>query len=50
MFAEMLHEVFDPAGAEFWVLVATVIFLVIVWKVGGFAQLGKALDRRSATT
>lgn len=43
-----MSEVFDPAGPEFWVLVATVIFLVIAWKVGGFAQLTAALDKRGA--
>src|SRR3954468_11313574 len=48
-FAEILHEVFDPSGPEFWVLVATVVFLVIAWKIGGFAQLGKALDKRADT-
>jgi len=44
---EILHEVFDPTGPEFWVLVATVIFLAIVWKVGGFGQLTAALDNRA---
>lgn len=44
---EILHEVFDPAGPEFWVLVATVIFLAIAWKVGGFGQLTAALDNRA---
>src|SRR3982750_3204609 len=48
-FAEVLHEVFDPSGAEFWVLVATVVFVVIAWRIGGFAQLAKALDRRADT-
>jgi F-type H+-transporting ATPase subunit b len=42
-----MEELFDPAGPEFWVLVATVIFLLIVWKVGGFRQLTGALDRRA---
>ncbi|MDQ0391642.1 F0F1 ATP synthase subunit B family protein [Labrys monachus] len=45
-FAEMLHEVFDPAGPEFYILLAVVIFLLVIWKVGGFAQIGKALDAR----
>ena len=44
---EMLHEVFDPTGPEFWVLIATLIFLAIAWKVGGFGQLTKALDNRA---
>jgi F-type H+-transporting ATPase subunit b len=45
---EILHEVFDPTGPEFWVLVATIIFLAIAWKVGGFAQLTAALDARAS--
>jgi F-type H+-transporting ATPase subunit b len=45
--AEFFHEVFDPTGPEFWVLVATIIFLAIAWKVGGFGQLTAALDRRA---
>jgi F-type H+-transporting ATPase subunit b len=45
---EVLHEVFDPTGPEFWVLVATIIFLVIAWKVGGFGQLTAALDSRAS--
>jgi F-type H+-transporting ATPase subunit b len=32
--------------AEFWVLVAFVIFLAIVWKAGGFNALVEALDAR----
>jgi F-type H+-transporting ATPase subunit b len=43
-----MSEVFNPTGPEFWVLVATVIFLAIAWKVGGFAQLTAALDQRAA--
>lgn len=42
-----MSEVFDPAGPEFWVLVATIVFLVIAWKVGGFRQLTTALDARA---
>jgi F-type H+-transporting ATPase subunit b len=42
-----MTEVFDPAGPEFWVLVATIVFLVITWKVGGFRQLTVALDARA---
>ena len=42
-----MGELFNPAGAEFWVLVATVIFLATVWKVGGFGQLTQALDTRA---
>jgi F-type H+-transporting ATPase subunit b len=44
---EMLREVFDPTGPEFWVLVATVIFLAIAWKLGGFSQFTAALDNRA---
>lgn len=43
---EVLHEVFDPRGGEFYVLVSLVIFLGLVWKVGGFSQLVKGLDTR----
>lgn len=43
---EILHEVFNPKGAEFYVLVALVVFLAIVWKVGGFSQFAKGLDSR----
>jgi F-type H+-transporting ATPase subunit b len=43
-----MSEVFNPTGPEFWVLVATVIFLAIAWKVGGFAQLTAALDQRAS--
>ena len=32
--------------AEFWVAVAFVLFMGVVWKVGGFAQITKALDTR----
>ncbi len=32
--------------AEFWVAVAFVVFCLIVWKVGGFDQIVKGLDRR----
>lgn len=32
--------------AEFWVLVAFVIFMGIVWKVGGFRQIAEAIDSR----
>jgi F-type H+-transporting ATPase subunit b len=42
-----MMEVFNPAGPEFWVLVATVIFLLIAWKLGGFDQLTTALDQRA---
>jgi F-type H+-transporting ATPase subunit b len=43
-----MAELFNPAGAEFWVLVATLIFLAIAWKVGGFSQLTAALDKRAS--
>ncbi|HEX8417360.1 MAG TPA: ATP F0F1 synthase subunit B [Methylobacterium sp.] len=33
--------------AEFWVLVAFVVFFGIVWKVGGFSQMTKGLDGRA---
>ena len=33
--------------AEFWVAVAFVIFMGIVWKVGGFGQMTKGLDSRA---
>jgi F-type H+-transporting ATPase subunit b len=33
--------------AEFWVAVAFVVFLAIVWKVGGFSQMTKGLDSRA---
>jgi F-type H+-transporting ATPase subunit b len=42
-----MAEVFDPAGPEFWVLIATLVFLAIAWKVGGFSQLTAALDKRA---
>ncbi len=32
--------------AEFWVAVAFVLFMAVVWKVGGFAQITKGLDTR----
>ena len=45
-FGEMLHEVFDPTGPEFYILIGTVIFLLIAWKMGAFGQVGKGLDAR----
>ena len=33
--------------AEFWVAVAFVLFMAVVWKVGGFNQITKALDGRA---
>ena len=33
--------------AEFWVAVAFVIFIAVVWKVGGFSAMTKGLDRRA---
>ena len=33
--------------AEFWVAAAFVLFMVVVWKVGGFKQLTGALDSRA---
>ena len=33
--------------AEFWVAVAFVIFMAIVWKVGGFGMMTKGLDGRA---
>lgn len=33
--------------AEFWVAVAFVVFMAIVWKVGGFGQMTKGLDGRA---
>lgn len=33
--------------AEFWVAVAFVLFMAVVWKVGGFNQLTQALDSRA---
>ena len=35
---------FEP---EFWVAVAFVIFLAIVWKVGGFKAMTGGLDSRA---
>ena len=43
---EILHEVFDPTGPEFYILIATIIFLGIAWKMGAFGQIGKGLDAR----
>jgi F-type H+-transporting ATPase subunit b len=41
-----LHDLFDFAGAEFWVFVAFLIFVaLIVWKVRG--KITSALDTRS---
>ncbi len=34
---------------ELWVAVAFVIFLAIVWKVGGFTMIVQSLDRRTET-
>jgi len=45
-FAEMIHELFNPAGPEFYILIATLIFLAIAWKLGAFGQIGKGLDAR----
>ncbi len=33
--------------AEFWVAVAFVVFMAIVWKVGGFGAMTKGLDGRA---
>ncbi|GJD95937.1 ATP synthase subunit b [Methylobacterium iners] len=33
--------------AEFWVAVAFVLFMVVVWKVGGFKQITAGLDGRA---
>ena len=33
--------------AEFWVAVAFVAFLVIVWRVGGFSMMTSGLDNRA---
>ncbi|MFC5561009.1 F0F1 ATP synthase subunit B family protein [Methylobacterium aerolatum] len=33
--------------AEFWVAVAFVVFMAIVWKVGGFTTMTKGLDSRA---
>ncbi len=33
--------------AEFWVAVAFVVFMAIVWRVGGFGMLTKGLDGRA---
>ena len=33
--------------AEFWVAIAFLIFMGIVWKVGGFGQMIKGLDSRA---
>ncbi|MGU3538505.1 F0F1 ATP synthase subunit B family protein [Methylobacterium sp. A54F] len=33
--------------AEFWVAVAFVVFMAIVWKVGGFGMMTKGLDGRA---
>ncbi|KAB1075178.1 ATP F0F1 synthase subunit B [Methylobacterium planeticum] len=33
--------------AEFWVAVAFVVFMAIVWKVGGFGLMTKGLDGRA---
>lgn len=34
--------------AEFWVAVAFVIFMAVVWKVGGFSAMTGGLDRRAS--
>ena len=44
---EILHEVFDVKGPEFYVLIATLIFLGVAWKLGAFGQIGKGLDARA---
>lgn len=46
MFSEIATALTDVRGAEFWVAVSFVIFLGIVWYVGGFRQLAGALDGR----
>ena len=45
-FIEMIEEVFNPKGPEFYILVATVLVLVFAWRIGAFASIGKALDAR----
>jgi F-type H+-transporting ATPase subunit b len=41
----MLHQLYE---AEFWVAVAFVIFVAILWKMGVHRMAIQALDRRSA--
>jgi F-type H+-transporting ATPase subunit b len=33
--------------AEFWVAVSFLIFMAIIWKVGGFRSMGEGLDERA---
>lgn len=39
----MPHLLQDP---EFWVAVAFLVFMVLIWRVGGFSSLGSGLDAR----
>jgi len=48
-FVELIHEVFDPTGPEFYILLATLIVLGFGWKAGAFSGIGKALDARGET-
>jgi len=48
-FVEMIREVFDPTGPEFYVLLATLIVLGVAWRAGAFSGIGKALDARGET-
>jgi F-type H+-transporting ATPase subunit b len=45
-FVEMIEEVFDPTGPEFFILLATLIILGFAWRAGAFTGIGKALDAR----
>jgi len=48
-FVEMIKEVFNPKGPEFYILIATLLVLGLAWKAGAFAGIGKALDGRGET-
>lgn len=43
-----IPELLNPAGAEFYVLLAMLAFLVVVWRAGAFRQIGASLDARAA--
>ena len=45
-FIEMIEEVLDPTGPEFYILLATLVVLGFAWRSGAFASIGKALDAR----
>ncbi len=43
-----IPELLNPGGPEFYVLLAMLVFLAIVWRVGAFGQITKNLDARAA--